>query len=127
MKRFVAGALALLCLSSAAQAQTLSKTSASPAVSGGYVVRTGTTNLAGLNVVTGGTAGYVMLFDATAVPADGAVAPKRCMPIAANTGIDLNFRGSPLRFDNGLVAVFSTTGCFTKTISATAFIAGDVQ
>lgn len=120
-------ALVALALPMAANAQTVSKTRANTAVGSGFVLRQGSTNLAGLNVVTGGTAGYVMLFDATAVPADGTVRPLRCMPIAANTGIDLNFRGSPLRFDDGLVIVFSTTGCFSKTASATAYLAGDVQ
>lgn len=120
-------ALVALALPMAASAQTVSKTRANTAVGAGFVLRQGTTNLAGLNVVTGATAGYVMLFDATVVPADGAVTPLRCMPVAANTGIDLNFRGSPLRFDNGLVVVFSSTGCFSKTASATAYLAGDVQ
>lgn len=124
--KFLAALLAL-SIPAAADAQSVSKTRAAPAVAGGFVLRAGTTNLAGLNVVTGASAGYVMLFDATAIPADGAVAPLRCMPIAANTGVDLNFRGSPLRFDNGLVIVFSTTGCYTKTASATAYLAGDVQ
>jgi hypothetical protein len=125
VKRILLAALAA-CLAVPAAAQ-VSKTNAGADVSAGRVVRVGTTNLAGLNVVTGASAGYVMLFDAAAVPADGPVTPVRCMPVAANTGIDLNFRGAPLRFDTGLVAVFSTTGCFTKTGSATAFIAGDVQ
>jgi hypothetical protein len=126
VKRFLIGAVAA-CLALPAAAQSVSKTSAGSAVSAGQVLRAGTTNLAGLNVVSGASAGYVMLFDAAAVPADGAVVPLRCMPIAANTGLDLNFRGSPLRFDAGAVIVFSTTGCFTKTGSATAFLAGDVQ
>lgn len=126
MKRFLI-AVAAACLAMPAGAQSVSKTSVGVAVSAGRVLRVGTTNLAGLNVVSGASAGYVMLFDAAAVPADGAVVPLRCMPIAANTGLDLNFRGSPLRFDVGAVIVFSTTGCFTKTGSATAFLAGDVQ
>lgn len=120
-------ALIALAIPTVASAQSVSKTVSPTAASSGRVLRAGTTNLAGLNVVTGGTAGYVMLFDAVAVPPDGAVQPVRCMPIAANTGVDLNFRGSPLRFDNGLTIVFSTTGCFNKTGSATAYLAGDVQ
>jgi hypothetical protein len=127
MRRYLLAALAAFCLAAPVSAQSLSKTRATAAVSAGFVLRAGATNLAGLSVTTGGTAGYVMLFDATAVPADGAVTPTRCLPIAANTGLDLNFRGSPLRFDNGVVVVFSSTGCFTKTGSATAYLAGDIQ
>lgn len=127
MKRLIAGALAALLVASPAAAQSVSKTRANTAAGSGFVVRAGTTNLAGLNAVTGASAGYVMVFDAAAVPADGPVTPIRCIPVAANTGLDLNFRGSPLRFDVGAVLVFSTTGCFTKTASATAFLAGDVQ
>lgn len=127
MKRYLLAALAAACVTAPASAQSLSKTRAATAVSAGFVLRTGATNLAGLSVTTGAAAGYVMLFDAVAIPADGAVTPARCLPVAANTGLDLNFRGSPLRFDNGVVVVFSTTGCFTKTASATAYLAGDVQ
>lgn len=123
----LAGAALLACLPAMSQAQAISRPKAAPAVSSGVVVRTGVTVLAGMNVTTGATAGYVMVFDATAVPADGAVAPVRCLPVAANTGIDINFRGSPLKFDLGAVIVFSSTGCYTKTASATAFIAGDLQ
>ena len=120
-------AVALLCVPSAALAQSVSKTRAAPAVSGGYVLKAGTAVLAGMNVTTGASAGYVLVFDAATVPADGAVTPLRCLPVAANTGVDINFRGSPLKFDAGAVVVFSTTGCYTKTASATAFIAGDIQ
>jgi hypothetical protein len=127
MKRILMAVLATLCVASPVASQSLSKTRATPAVSAGFVLRSGTTNLAGLSVTTGATAGYVMLFDGTTVPADGAVTPARCLPIAPNTGLDLNFRGSPLRFDNGVVVVFSSTGCFTKTASATAYLAGDIQ
>lgn len=127
MKRFILGVLLALSIASPAAGQAVSKTRANGAVSAGVVLRTGSTNLAGLNVVTGASAGYVMLFDATAIPSDGAVAPLRCMPVAANTGIDINFRAAPLRFDTGAVVVFSTTGCYTKTGSATAFLAGDIQ
>lgn len=75
-----------------------------------------------VNVVSGASAGYLLVFDATAIPADGTVSPALCLPVAANTGIDLNLRAEPMRMVNGIVVVFSTTGCFTKTASATAFI-----
>ncbi len=102
-------------------------TVASAAVSGGQVIKASAGNLYGFNVVSGASAGYVMVFNSTTVPADGAVTPTRCIPLAANTGIDINLRGQPTRFSTGIAIVFSTTGCYTKTASATAFIAGDAQ
>lgn len=96
---------------------------ASPAVTASLIARTSAADLYDLNVVSGGTAGYVMLFDATTIPADGAVTPAYCIPLAANTGLQTNFRAEPTRFVNGVVVVFSSTGCFTKTASATAYIA----
>jgi hypothetical protein len=121
--------IAALALASCqpAFAQSTSTVRAAPAVSGGFVVRAGSGYLSGANVTSGASAGYVMVFDSATVPADGAVAPIRCVPIAANTGIDFDWRAAPLRFDRGAAIVFSTTGCFTKTASATAFIAGDVR
>jgi len=99
---------------------------ANTAVSGSKTLKASAGNLYGYNIVTGGSAGYLMFFDSTTVPADGAVTPTRVIPVAANTGIDRSFN-PPLRFATGIVAVFSTTGPYTKTISATAFLAGDVQ
>lgn len=102
-------------------------TVASTAVSGGLVIKASPGNLYGFNVVSGASAGFVLIFNSTTVPADGAVTPSRCIPLAANTGIDVNLRGQPTHFSTGIAIVFSTTGCFSKTASATAFIAGDAQ
>lgn len=121
-----AGGLYVIEAPSAAAAAALT-TVASLAVTGGQVIKASAGNLYGFNVVSGVTAGYVMVFNSTTVPADGAVTPLRCIPLAANSGIDVNLRGQPSRFSTGITIVFSTTGCFTKTISATAFIAGDAQ
>lgn len=80
-------------------------------------------NLYGYNVVTGASAGYLMIFDAISAPADGVVSPAVCIPVAANTGIDY-MAAWPRRFTVGCTLVFSTTGPFTKTASATAFLGG---
>jgi hypothetical protein len=94
---------------------------------GSVVGKASAGNLYGVNVTTGASAGYVLIFNATSAPADGTVTPVKCLPIAANTGVDLNYRSLPVAFSTGITAVFSTTGCFTKTISATAFISIDVK
>lgn len=115
-----------LALPSAALAEGTSTYRTTPAVGTSLVVPGG--YFSGANVTSGATAGYVLVIDARTVPAAGAVTPVVCMPLAANTGIDLNYRGGPIRMTSGgSVIVFSTTGCFSYTVSATAFITGYVQ
>ncbi len=95
------------------------------AAAGSQIAKASAGKLYGLNVVAGASAGFVMVFDSTTVPADGTVTPKKVFPIAANAGVSYSWdRG--LTFTAGIVIVFSTTGPFTKTISATAFIESEV-
>lgn len=122
MKRLLS---AFALLATPAMAQMTTTNQATSAVAGSLSLP-GPAYLHGINVTSGASAGYVMLFDAAAVPADGTVTPARCLPLAANTGIERTFP-TPLRIANGITVVFSTTGCFTKTVSATAFIAVDFR
>jgi len=92
---------------------------------GSLVLKASSGNLYSVNITSGASAGYLMLFNSTTAPADGTVTPIKVMPIAANAGLVVNFN-PPIRFGTGITAVFSTTGPFSKTISATAFISGDV-
>lgn len=100
---------------------------ATTAASSALVVKSQGASLYDVNIVSGAAAGYLLVIDAAAVPADGAVTPALCLPVAANTGIDLNMRAEPVRFVTGVVIVFSTTGCFVKTASATAFISASAM
>ena len=93
--------------------------------SSSFVAKASPGNLYGVNVTSGASAGYVLIYNRTTAPADGVVTPARCIPLAANTGIELTWRPVPLYFSTGIVVAFSTTGCFTQTLSATAFIAVD--
>jgi hypothetical protein len=52
--------------------------------------------------------------------------PVVCIAVAASTTVALAY-ATPVRFATGLVAVFSTTGCYTKTISATAYLSVGAQ
>lgn len=94
------------------------------AAASSLVVKASAGNLFGYNIVSGAVAGYVMFFDSPTVPADGTVTPKMCFALAANASIQAD-RDIPVRFTTGITMVFSSTGPFTKTASATAFLAGD--
>lgn len=82
-------------------------------------------NLYDLYVTTGSTSGYLMVFNATSAPGDGAVTPVDCIAAPANATTSLFTNGAPPEvFATGITVVFSSTGCFTKTVSATAFFHG---
>lgn len=91
---------------------------------GSLILKASAGNLYGYDVCSGASAGYLMVFDSATVPADGTVTPKRVHAIAANASLSRSFN-PPIRCASGITLVFSTTGAFTKTISATAFLAGD--
>jgi hypothetical protein len=93
----------------------------------GHLIKGAAGNLYSLYVTTGATAGYVMTFNANAVPADGSVTPVECVVAPANSTISISFNGPPDIYSLGIVAVFSSTGCFTKTASPTAFFKARAQ
>jgi hypothetical protein len=72
-------------------------------------------------VTTGAAAGFLLWFDATSAPVDGAVTPNGCISIAATSSGGPPPSTIPRRFSTGLTLVYSTTGCFNQTKSATAF------
>lgn len=136
MRSLLAALLLYLGLASAALAQQNCQVPAgfpaTPVVSttteGSHVLKASPGCLLAAYVTTGGTAGYLLIINSATVPADGAVTPLECIQIAANTTISANWAPQPPEwFSTGIVAVFSTTGCFTKTASATAFIHALVQ
>lgn len=99
------------------------------AAASNLVLKSGAGNLYDLTVTVGATSGYVMLFDATALPSNGAVTPVWCGVVTSNGtngGISAAWP-SPKRFGTGITAGFSTTGCFTLTASATANFFGDYK
>lgn len=70
---------------------------------------------------------YIFVFDATSAPADGAVTPAKCYAVpSGTTNVSAAFP-NPAAFGTGIVISVSTTGCFTKTASAHAFISGDAN
>ena len=87
-----------------------------------HVLKASAGSLLSITVTNPTTAGYLMLFDATSAPGDGAVTPIYCTATPASGTWPV-----PAKFTTGIVAVFSTTGCFTKTASATAIFTAQVQ
>ena len=94
----------------------------STAAASNLVIKASAGNLYEITVSVGATAGYLMLFNATSLPSNGAVTPVYCVPVDSN-GTNGWFSKSffpPKGFATGITAGFSTTGCFTLTASATA-------
>lgn len=90
-----------------------------------------------LSVKVAAVSGYLMVFDATALPSNGAVAPCAsgatarpcqlyCYPVTSNgTNGGAAFQWTaPVQGSTGIVVAFSSTGCDTLTASATAKFMG---
>jgi hypothetical protein len=100
----------------------------SSALEASHVLKASAGNLYSLYVMTTSVGGYLMTFNAISAPSDGAVTPVECIQIPANSAAGISWDGAPPDFySTGIVAVFSTTGPFTKTASATAFFKWRVQ
>lgn len=96
---------------------------------GTHVLKASAGSLHALTTTIGATTGWVMIFDATSAPADGPVTPKFCRYIKSDgTGGSNSVQfAPPLVMGTGISVAFSSTGCFTKTASSTAFFSGQVQ
>jgi hypothetical protein len=99
----------------------------STAAEASHLIKAAPGNLYSLYVTTGTSAGYVMTFNAAAAPPDGAVTPVECVAAPADSTVSVSFDGPPDIYSVGIVAVFSSTGCFTKTASPTAFFKARAQ
>lgn len=76
------------------------------------------------------TAGFLVVLNATTSPADGAITPLACVPLAANGVASINFNPGPVsRYGTGITAVLTSANtCFTKTTGViTGFISGSVS
>lgn len=106
--------------------------SSTTALAANKVVKAGAGNLFAFNVGADSTlsaaAWWIMIYDATVAPSDGAVTPAKCYPMSAGTtGFAASFTSAPLALATGITIGVSTTGCFTKTASTHAFISGDAK
>lgn len=104
---------------------------ASTALAANKVLKATSGNLYSFNVTADSTLyasdWYVLIYDATAAPTDGAVTPAKCYHLFPNTATLMAAFPNPVPFTTGIVIGVSTTGCFTKTASTHAFISGDAN
>lgn len=81
----------------------------------------------GADTTLSGAPWWVMVFNTTSLPANGAITPLKCYPVPTNTTSYSAAFPTPVIFATGITIGVSTTGCFTQTASAHAFISGDAQ
>lgn len=124
----------LLCSSAAATPQSgasyaLTPIAPSSTVESSHVMCSVACNSYGFQVNTTTAQEWVMAFNLTAAPADGAVTPVRWWQVPANGTliVDVTDGNIPIRFTTGWTLVCSTTGPFTKTASALCTFAGEKQ
>lgn len=95
------------------------------------VLKASAGNLYNVRVSIAATTGYVMVFDAASAPSDGAVTtlaiPAVRVVSDGTSGWYADDFTPPMRMATGITVCFSSTGPFSKTASATAAIAGQVQ
>lgn len=95
------------------------------------VLKASAGNLYSLRVSIAATTGYIMVFDATSAPVDGAVTtlaiPAVRVVSDGTSGWYADSFNPPMRMATGITVCFSSTGPFTKTASATAAISGQTQ
>src|SRR5690348_3641678 len=82
---FVAG------IAMSAQAGETIVSQPSTAAEGSHVFCARSCFLRSLYMTTGAAAGFLMTFNATSAPADGAVTPVECLPVAANSFVALDY------------------------------------
>lgn len=101
----------------------------SPSVESCHVMKASQATAVSYGVTTGATAGYLMVFNATSAPADGAVTPVAlAIQVPANATVTRTYSPpSTLQLSTGFTVCFSSTGPFTKTASATAMLEGTWQ
>lgn len=94
----------------------------SSVVEASHVVSAAPAGLWGAQITTGAADGYLLILDAAADPGNGPVTPRKCLKVSAQSTAGISPDPNTYwLFSKGIVFVFSTTGCFTETQSATAF------
>lgn len=82
-----------------------------------------------LSITSTSASAFVMVFNATSAPADGAVTPAKCFQFNGPNTVAVDWGLHPLKLATGATVVISTgADCLTKTTGvATAFFDAQVQ
>ncbi len=92
----------------------------------GHVLKASQGTLFGLSV-TSSASGYVLVYNSATVPTNGAVTPVACYYLSSGPGtLGIAFTPFPLYMSTGISVAFSSTGCFTQTLSSTAFFDAEI-
>lgn len=103
----------------------------SAALAANTVIKASAGNLYSFEVSADATlsaaAWWIMIYNATSAPVDGAVTPLKCYAMPSGATAFAAAFPVPVAFSTGITIGVSTTGCFSKTASTHAFISGDAQ
>lgn len=102
----------------------------SAAAEGSHILKASPGCLISVYINNTGVAGLLLVINSKTVPADGAVTPIECIPVAATTGYQaINLAPGPAEyFSAGIVVVLSTNAsCFTKAVGSGAFFHAFIQ
>jgi hypothetical protein len=95
---------------------------ASAVLEGSHVFRIAAASVYAVTATGLSTFAWLLLFDAVAVPADGAVVPLQAIQATNLASVQIAFGGAAAAFGTGVVAALSTTGPFVKTTGPTGFL-----
>lgn len=127
---FITNTIAVTNAPSAASTSGLTPTT-SAALAANTVIKASAGNLYSFEVAADSTlsaaAWWIMIYNATSAPGDGAVTPLKCYAMPLGTTTFSAAFPTPVAFSTGIVIGVSTNGCFTKAASTHAFISGDAQ
>jgi hypothetical protein len=70
---------------------------------------------------------WIMIYNNTSAPADGAVTPAKCYALPAGATAFTGGFPSGIAFSTGITIGVSSTGCFSKTAQTHAFISADTR
>jgi hypothetical protein len=115
---------------SAATGAITPTSSGGTASSSSLVVCSSACNLYRVSVTNQAVAGFLMVINATSLPADGATGSTllKCIAVPAATTATMDWRPTPIRMGTGAVLAFSIgANCGTLTASATAWFSGEKQ
>lgn len=96
-----------------------------------HVFCTVSCNLYSVEATIGTTAGFILVYNLTAAPADGAITAStliHCWQAPANSSVVRDFRNMPEFYSVGVAVAFSTNAsCLTQTLGSALYFAGDVK